>query len=125
MLSRVLVDFRVPVIVIAGNHDSPERLGFGDRVMAGQGLYIIGQAIPKAQPVVLCDAYGPVYFCPIPYAEPAVMRERLGDGALCSHEQALAAMTELIQAKIPAGSMPWRAEQHFGRRLSLSVGFPP
>lgn len=104
VLSRILLDCRVPVIVTAGNHDSPERLGFGDRVMARQGLHVFGQLTASAQPVVISDNHGPVYVCPLPYAEPAVVRERLGDDGLHSHEQALAAMTALIQTKIPAGS---------------------
>ncbi len=103
VLSRLALDCKVPVIVIAGNHDSPERLGFGGRVLARQRLHVVGQVAAEIAPVVVSDAYGPVYFCPLPYAEPAVVRERLGVEA-AGHEAALAALAERAAAKVPAGA---------------------
>jgi len=104
VLSRILLDCRVPVIVTAGNHDSPERLGFGDKVMARQKLHVIGQVSAVTQPVILQDSHGPVYFCPIPYAEPAIVRERFQDAAVHSHEQALALLARRFDAMIPTGA---------------------
>lgn len=104
ILSRILLDCRVPVIVTAGNHDSPERLGFGDKVMSRQQLHVIGQVSTATQPVVLHDAHGPVYFCPIPYAEPAVVRERLQDTEVHSHEQALALLAQRFETTVPPGA---------------------
>jgi len=101
VISRILLDCRVPVIIIAGNHDSPERLGFGDRVLARQNLHVIGQVSATIQPVMLTDQYGPVYFCPLPYAEPALVRERLADEESHSHERALAVLAERTQHSIP------------------------
>ena len=45
----------IPVLVIAGNHDPPERLGFGEAILEKQGLYIAG-----GQPfsIEAGDAYG-------------------------------------------------------------------
>ena len=31
----------IPVLLISGNHDSPERLGFGSRLLADGGLHIV------------------------------------------------------------------------------------
>ena len=31
---------RLPVLIISGNHDSPERLAFGGRLMEGAGVYL-------------------------------------------------------------------------------------
>ncbi len=104
VLSRILLDCDVPVIVTAGNHDSPERLGFGDKVMARQKLHVIGQVSPATQPVVLRDAHGPVYFCPIPYAEPAVVRERFDDTGVHSHDQALKVLTQRFAGLMPSGA---------------------
>ena len=73
VLSKILLDYNIPIIMIAGNHDSPERLGFGNRLLARQGLHLAGQPVNLA-PVVINDAYGPVYFCPLPFAEPSVVR---------------------------------------------------
>ncbi len=102
-LSRLALDCRVPVIMIAGNHDSPERLGFGGRVLAKQNVHVAGQVAAEAAPVAVSDSHGPVYFCPIPYAEPAVVREQLGVEA-AGHEAALAALTARACAAVPAGA---------------------
>lgn len=99
-LSRLLLDYKIPVIMIAGNHDSPDRLGFGNRLLSGQGLFVTGQLPAKLEPVVLYDSYGPVYFLPLTYAEPAVVRniwQLEADG----HEAALKAMIEHVTASIP------------------------
>jgi exonuclease SbcD len=103
VLSRLALDCKVPVVVIAGNHDSPERLAFGERVLARQKLHVAGQAAGDMAPVAVHDAHGPVYFCPIPYAEPAVVRERLAVEA-AGHEAALAALVARAVANVPAGA---------------------
>src|SRR5512145_1739960 len=52
-LVRVIREAKVPVLLIAGNHDSPERLGFGSRFLGDQGLFVAGTWSPE--PVVLED----------------------------------------------------------------------
>lgn len=37
-----LLEEGIPVLLISGNHDSPERLGFGEEILQKQGLYIAG-----------------------------------------------------------------------------------
>ena len=32
----------IPTLIISGNHDSPERLGFGSKIMQNNGVYIFG-----------------------------------------------------------------------------------
>ncbi|MCE5285896.1 MAG: exonuclease SbcCD subunit D [Pelosinus sp.] len=102
-LSRLLMDYKVPIIMIAGNHDSPERLGFGSSLMASQGLHVVGSLPLELNPIILYDTYGPVYFAPITYAEPAVVRETW-QMAAPDHEAAVAAMIEHVNAKIPSGA---------------------
>ncbi|MEB8433874.1 exonuclease SbcCD subunit D [Cocleimonas sp. KMM 6892] len=64
----------IPVIMIAGNHDSPERLSFGSRQLSQANLYITGPSSKKVETVVLNDAFGEVTFYSIPYADPATVR---------------------------------------------------
>lgn len=101
VLSKILLDYRIPVIMIAGNHDSPERLGFGNKLLARQGLHVVGALPAQLDPVVLSDKYGPVYFAPLTYAEPALVRDRLKVEA-GDHEQALQAVIHHTLAKMPA-----------------------
>ena len=73
-LARLLLDQKIPVIMIAGNHDSAQRIGFGSKLLAGQGLYVTGQLTNPLTPVVLTDSFGDVYFMPFTYAEPSLVR---------------------------------------------------
>lgn len=103
-ITRILLDCQVPVIMIAGNHDSPERLGFGTRLLARQGLYVVSRVNDDPVPVVLGDSHGPVYFCPVPYAEPPVVRERLSVADSLDHDRAMRLLTDRILAQVPAGA---------------------
>jgi exonuclease SbcD len=62
VLAELLLGLKVPVIVAAGNHDSPERLAFGARVVSAQGLHLFGLPAAENAPVLLSDAHGQVSF---------------------------------------------------------------
>ncbi|MDD6119077.1 MAG: exonuclease SbcCD subunit D [Selenomonadaceae bacterium] len=66
-----LVEQRVKVLYIAGNHDSAARIGFGSQLFARSGVYVRGELTADLAPVVLEDAYGPVAFQLFPYMDPA------------------------------------------------------
>lgn len=97
VLSEILLKLSIPVIMIAGNHDSPDRLGFGSQLLRERGLYISGPFSKDIQKVVLSDEYGPVNFYLIPYAPPAVVREVLGCSTVCDHDTAMKAIIERIR----------------------------
>ena len=101
VLAKFLLDLKIPVIMIAGNHDSAERLGFAHRLLARQGLYVIGQLTNDLQPIVLNDKFGPVYFLPLPYAEPALVREKLQADEVNDHQQAVEVMLNAVTSNIP------------------------
>ena len=62
------------VIVISGNHDSAERIAFGNRIMQSGGIYLSPVYDGQIKPVLLEDAYGTVAFHPIPFLKPASVR---------------------------------------------------
>ncbi len=97
VLSRVVLDLGIVVIMIAGNHDSPERLGFGSRVLSARGLHVIGLVGDEVPCVTLQDESGPVHFYPIPYTEPAVAREKLDRDDLHDHQAVVQALMERIR----------------------------
>lgn len=66
-----LIGQGIPVLLISGNHDSPERVAFADRILEKQGLYIAGTYQEPPRTVVLEDAYGPVHFVLLPFVRPA------------------------------------------------------
>lgn len=55
------------IFLISGNHDSPERMAFGGRLMESSGVYLAPVYDGKVTPITLIDEYGPVkvYLCPL------------------------------------------------------------
>lgn len=72
----------IPVIMISGNHDSPERVSFADAILEKQGLYIAGNYQEPLKTVVLEDEYGPVHFVCMPFVKPAVTGTSTGAEAV-------------------------------------------
>lgn len=64
----------VPVLAVAGNHDSASRLEFGSSLYAASGYHISGQVRGEIARVTLADAHGPVDFWLLPYLNPADVR---------------------------------------------------
>lgn len=61
----------LPVLIISGNHDSPERLAFAGRLLEREGIYISPVYDGAVQPVTLRDARGDVDFWLLPFLKPA------------------------------------------------------
>lgn len=101
-LTRIAVGLEVPVILMAGNHDSPDRLSFGSRLMTARRVHVFGRLTATIEPVVLHDEHGPVHIAVLPFAEPAVVRERLEDATVQDHDAALRALTARVRVRVPA-----------------------
>lgn len=62
------------VFVISGNHDSPERLGFGNRILREEGLHIAGVFDGVVRKEILEDSLGTVNLYLLPFLKPAMVR---------------------------------------------------
>lgn len=100
LFERIVIDLNTPVLAISGNHDSPDRLDFGTKIMEGRGLHLAGQLRPELKPVVLRDAFGDVHFHLVPYADPAQVRYALGDETIRSHDDAMRFIVSRIEAEM-------------------------
>lgn len=98
VLSALILELRIPVVMIAGNHDGPDRLAFGAGLLQRAGLTVRGPVEMDAAPLVLRDAHGEVAVHALPYAEPALVRSACGDDAIADHHAALAAQTAAVRA---------------------------
>ncbi len=79
----------VQVMLISGNHDSPERLAFGGQLMAGSGVHVAPVYGGAVEPVTLEDAFGPVRFYLLPFLKPAHVRRFYPEAAIESYTDAL------------------------------------
>lgn len=77
-----LVDAGIKVLMISGNHDSPERVAFADKLLEARGLYIAGPYDGSLKEVVLEDEFGPVHFVLMPYVKPAVVGAKTSEEAV-------------------------------------------
>jgi exonuclease SbcD len=100
VLEELALGLEIPTLLIAGNHDSAQRVHFGSTLLSRSGLHIRGTLDAPLRPVILEDAHGPVSFCLLPYAEPPLVREVLSDDSLHSHDAAMAALTARIRAGV-------------------------
>ncbi|HIU64457.1 MAG TPA: exonuclease SbcCD subunit D, partial [Candidatus Avacidaminococcus intestinavium] len=100
-LSLLIQKHNIPVIMIAGNHDNPARLGFGKKLLAESRLFIYGTPVLGTQPVILEDKTGPVYFAPFTYTEPPEAAVLSGE-TISLHEDALAWQLRDMAPFIPA-----------------------
>ena len=66
-LSNLIIDKKVKVLAISGNHDGGERLSFGSQILEKNGLYIAGRDDELYKHVVIKDGEKNVSFYLIPY----------------------------------------------------------
>lgn len=103
-LSRIVIGLQTPVIAVSGNHDSPDRISFGTRLMADRGLHLAGQFKLDAEPVKLRDESGEVHFHLVPYCDPSMVRLALQDESIRTHDAAMKAVTERLAARLDANA---------------------
>ncbi|MCT2535048.1 exonuclease SbcCD subunit D [Aquibacillus koreensis] len=97
VLTSLIAELRIPVLAISGNHDSPDRLEFGNQLFKAQQLYIETKLKGDLKPVTIHDEHGPVHFHLIPYIEPADARSFFEDDNIQSHQSAMKAIINHIE----------------------------
>ena len=85
------------VFVISGNHDSPERMAFGGRLMEVSGVHLAPVYDGRVTPLVLSDAYGPVKFYLLPFVKPAHVRRCFPEREIATYTDALAVAIEAME----------------------------
>ena len=86
-----LAERKLQVFVISGNHDSPERIAFGGRLMAGSGIHMSPVYDGRVRPVILEDTYVPVHIYMLPFVKPAHVRRYFPEERIESYTDAMAA----------------------------------
>lgn len=86
----------IPVLIIAGNHDSAERLDYASTFLMKHNIYISVNP-PEAKDdylkkIVLEDKYGDVNFYLLPFTKPTYIRHLFEEGAVSSYDSAIEAI---------------------------------
>ncbi len=80
---------KLEVFVISGNHDSPERIAFGSRLMDVSGVHISPVYDGRIKPVTLSDKYGEVGIYMLPFVKPCDVRRFFEDEEIHSYTDAI------------------------------------
>ncbi len=87
----IAVERRPEVFVIYGNHDSAERLSFGNRLIEQSGVHLSPVFNGKINPVKMTDEYGPVTFYLLPFIKPSDARNAYPEARIESYTDAVRA----------------------------------
>ena len=113
VFNTLIHDCHVPVLAIAGNHDSPRRVDYGHTLFEACGLYLEGSVHKTIKKVTLQDQYGPVNFFLLPYFVPQEIRLLLEDSSISGFSPAFARLMEENQQQ-------WDNDQ---RNILIAHGF--
>lgn len=96
VVKRICGELNTPMILISGNHDGAERLGFGSEQMKNAGLHIISNFEDMLIPVVIeTESAGQVAFYGMPYNDPEQVRFAYQE-PVSTHDQAHKLLAEKI-----------------------------
>lgn len=78
-LKILIKELKIKVFIIAGNHDSKDRLGFGSRIFEDKGLYIESKYTGNLRKVELQDEYGKINVYMLPFVKPVEVKQFFKD----------------------------------------------
>ena len=96
-----LAERSLRVFLISGNHDSPERLAFGGRLMEESGIHISPVYDGIVRPVTMEDEYGKIDIYMLPFVKPVHVRKAFPEreSEINSYTDAVAAAIEAMDVK--------------------------
>ena len=138
IITRLAMDYKVPLFVVSGNHDGAERLEVGRSMLSQSGIHIWGSPHHALQPFEFEGSDGKVAICPMPFSEP----RRIGDALeqnidlnneatlnLHNYDQMYQAWSDHLYKQVPKGMRTIAISHAFvmggdvgGSERTLSVG---
>ncbi|MCC5969266.1 MAG: exonuclease SbcCD subunit D [Pararhodobacter sp.] len=103
-LSRIASETGAAVVMIAGNHDSGDRIAAMSIMTDTRRALIRGALSSEEPPLVLTDAHGPVAFSGLPFAYEYAARECFSDETIQTPEDVLAAQVAAARRNLPEGA---------------------
>lgn len=80
---------KLPVFLIYGNHDSPERLAFGADLLRHSNVHVSPVYNGKIEPIIVEDAYGELAVYLLPFLKPAHVKHAFPEAEIGSYEEAV------------------------------------
>ncbi|RXI45147.1 exonuclease SbcCD subunit D [Clostridium tetani] len=98
--NKILLDLKVPILAISGNHDSPERLAFGSKILTENGLHIVGsldKEKKEIKKVILKNDNENFNFYLLPYYDPKEIKYIFQDDKISTHDDAMKVLIDIIK----------------------------
>ncbi|MGL5531766.1 MAG: metallophosphoesterase family protein, partial [Culicoidibacterales bacterium] len=83
--------------VISGNHDSPERIAFGGRLMNQSGVYMSPVYHKDIAPITVHDEHGAIDIYLLPFIKPTHVRAQFPEASIESYTQAMQVALDYLQ----------------------------
>ena len=78
IITRLAMDYKMPLFVVSGNHDGAERLEVGRAMLGQSGIHIWGSPHHALRPFEFESSDGKVAICSMPFSEPRRISDALG-----------------------------------------------
>ena len=92
-----LLNRRLRAFIISGNHDSPERIAFGSKIMDASGIHLSPVYNGVVSPITLTDEFGALNVYMLPFVKPAHVRRFYAEEVIDSYTDALRVAVEKMQ----------------------------
>ena len=137
IITRLAMDYKVPLFVVSGNHDGAERLEVGRSMLSQSGIHIWGSPHHALQPFEFEGVDGKVAICPMPFSEPCRVGDALGFVTpsletglnLHNYDQMYQAWSNHLRNQVPKGMRSIAISHAFvmggdvgGSERALSIG---
>lgn len=92
-----LARLKIQTFMVSGNHDSPERIAFGESFMGRGGVHVSPVYDGSLKRVTLTDGYGEVNVYLLPFIKPATVRRFFEDKVIDSYTAAVSAALGAVE----------------------------
>ena len=90
-----LHEMKKQVFFISGNHDSAQRIQFGDQIFAEQNIHIAGTFDGEIRKIKTEDQYGEIFIYLIPFLKPSMVKAWYGE--VKTHQEAVEKALESVR----------------------------
>ena len=97
---------KLEVFVIAGNHDSPERIAFGSRILDVSGIHLSPVYKGTIDPIRMTDRYGAINVYMLPFVKPAHVRRYNEEAEVLSYTDAVRCAVENMKINHEERNIP-------------------
>lgn len=97
VIYEIVINMKIPILSIAGNHDSSQRLEYGSRIFSKENMYIEGKLKETSKVVSFLDEYGKINFYLSPFADVSEARSIYKNNDIKNYEDLYRSTLENIE----------------------------